>query len=106
MVTRLGDILATLFDEKQMRQADDSSAFFSCWQDIVEKNGIPAAAAHTRIQSLEKGLVRIEVDHPGWKQALQIKESKFLHDFRYRFPELGISGIAFVLSKPEGALPR
>jgi len=39
------------------------------------------------------------VDHPGWKQILQSKESKLLHDFRYRFPDMGISGISIVLCK-------
>jgi hypothetical protein len=40
------------------------------------------------------------VDHPGWKQILQTKESKLMHDFRYRFPDMGISGISIVLCKP------
>jgi hypothetical protein len=64
------------------------------------KNGIAAAAGHSWIKSVEKGLVWIEVDHPGWKQILQTKESKLLHDFRYRFPDMGISGISIVLCKP------
>jgi hypothetical protein len=41
------------------------------------------------------------MDHPGWKQILQIKQSKLLNDFRIRFPELNITGIALMLGSGE-----
>ena len=41
------------------------------------------------------------MDHPGWKQILQTKQSKLLNDFRIRFPELDISGISLILGKSE-----
>ena len=97
---RAGDIFSAIFDRGMMQKAEGYSAFFSCWKDLVEKNGIPAAAAHSWISSLDRGLVWIEVDHPGWKQILQTKESKLLSDFRYRFPELDISGISILLCRP------
>jgi len=100
---RIGDIITSVFDEKNMEKADGYSVFFSCWKDMTEKNNIPSAAAHSWIKSLDNGLVWIEVDHPGWKQILQTKESKLLHDFRYRFPKMGISGISIMLCRPEKA---
>jgi hypothetical protein len=99
-VKRAGDVFSVLFDSKMMHEADKYNAFFSCWNDLVAKNGIAAAAAHSRIKCLEKGLVWIEVDHPGWKQILQTKESKLLSDFHYRFPKMDISGISITLSRP------
>jgi len=98
---RIGDVLSTIFDEKLMKKADGYSAFFSCWKDLTAKNGITAAADHSWIKSLDRGLVWVEVDHPGWKQILQTKESKLLSDFRYRFPEMDISGISIVLYRPD-----
>ena len=97
---RVGDILASVFDENMAEKADGYSVFFSCWKDLTEKNDIPAAAAHSWIKSVDNGLVWIEVDHPGWKQILQTKERKLLHDFRYRFPKMGISGISIMLCRP------
>jgi hypothetical protein len=97
---RVGDVLSVIFDKDLMEKARGYSAMFSCWKDLTEKNNIPAAADHSRIQKLDKGLVWIEVDHPGWKQILQTKESKLLSDFRHRFPEMDISGIAIVLCRP------
>jgi hypothetical protein len=41
------------------------------------------------------------MDHPGWKQILQTKQSKLLYDFRVRFPELEISGISLMLGRGE-----
>ena len=98
----VGDVLSVIFDRDFMEKAEGYSAFFSSWKDITEKNGIAAAADHSWIKSHDKGLVWIEVDHPGWKQILLTKKSKLLYDFRYRFPELDISGISIVLHRPEG----
>jgi len=96
---RVGDLISAIFDEKFIEKTRGYSAFFDCWEDLMIKNGIAAAAGHSWIKSAEKGLVWIEVDHPGWKQILQTKESKLLHDFRYRFPDMDISGISIVLCK-------
>jgi hypothetical protein len=102
-VKRAGDVLSALFDEGFLEKAKTYSAFFSCWKDLMEKNGIPAAADHSRVKTIERGIVWAEVDHPGWKQVLQTKESKLLYDFQYRFPDMGISGLSISLCKP-GAL--
>ena len=96
---RVGDLISNIFDEKFLEKTKGYSAFFDCWEDLMVKNGIAVAAGHSWIKSVEKGLVWIEVDHPGWKQILQTKESKLLHDFKYRFPDMGISGISIVLCK-------
>jgi len=97
---RVGDLISNIFDERFLDKTRGYSTFFSCWEDLMIKNGIAAAAGHSWIKSAEKGLVWIEVDHPGWKQILQTKESKLLHDFKYRFPNMGISGISIVLCRP------
>ena len=97
---RVGDVLSLIFDEKLMHKAKGYSVFFSCWKDLAEKNGIAAAADHSWIKSVDRGIVWIEVDHPGWKQILQTKESKLLSDFRYRFPDMNISGLSIMLARP------
>jgi len=96
-----GDILSTLFDAQFMKKAQSYSKFFDSWNDITAKNGIAAAAAHSHIKDLDNGILLIEMDHPGWKQILQTKQSNLLNDFRTRFPELDISGISLILGKSE-----
>jgi len=92
-----GDILSALFDEQFIKKAKTYSKFFDSWKDITDKNGLAAAADHSRIKDLDRGILLIEIDHPGWKQILQTKQTKFLNDFRIRFPELNISGISLML---------
>jgi hypothetical protein len=92
-----GDILSALFDEGFVKKAQGYSKFFDSWADITAKNGIAAAATHSRIKDLDRGIVLVEMDHPGWKQILQTKQSKLLNDLRIRFPELEISGISLML---------
>jgi hypothetical protein len=92
-----GSILSALFDEQFMKKAEGVSKLFDSWTDITEKNGIAAAAAHSRIKDLDRGILLVEMDHPGWKQILQTKQSKLLNDFRRRFPELDISGLSLML---------
>jgi len=96
-----GDILSVLFDERFKKKAEGYSKLFDSWADITAKNRIAAASAHSRIKDLDRGILLIETDHPGWKQILQTKQSKLLNDFRIRFPELDISGISLMLGKPE-----
>jgi hypothetical protein len=98
-----GDILSALFDERFVEKARGYSKFFDSWADITAKNGIAAAADHSQIKDLDRGVVLIEIDHPGWKQVLQTKQTKLLNDFRIRFPQLDISGISLMLGsgKPQ-----
>jgi hypothetical protein len=97
----VGNILSALFDEQFLNKAQGFSKRFDSWADITEKNGIATAADHSRIKELEKGILLIETDHPGWKQIIQTKQSKLLNDFRYRFPELDISAISLMLGRSE-----
>jgi hypothetical protein len=102
---RAGEVLSALFDERLMKKAQGYSRLFAYWNDAVRKNGIAAAADHSRIRELENGVLQIEADHPGWIQILQTKEILILEDFCRAFPGMGISGISLMLSRnrPESA---
>jgi hypothetical protein len=100
---RAGEVLSALFDERLMKKAQGYSRLFAYWAEAVRKNGIAAAADHSRIRELERGVLQIEADHPGWIQILQTKETKILTDFRRAFPDLDISAISLMLSR--GAAP-
>ena len=96
---RAGDILSAIFDERLMQKAQGYSKLFASWAEFAGKNGIAAAADHSRIRELDRGILLVEADHPGWIQILQTKESRLLDDFRRRFPDLNISGISLMLSR-------
>ena len=80
-----------------MKKAEMYSRLHNSWGEMTAKNGIPAAAEHSRIKELNKGILLVEMDHPGWKQILQTKQNQLLDDYRESFPELEISGISLIL---------
>ena len=96
-----GDILNVLFDDHFMKKANEYSMLHNSWEDITAKNGIPAASAHSQIKNVDKGILIIEIDHPGWKQLLQTKLIQLLDDFRFRFPKLDITGISLIMGQAE-----
>ena len=98
---RAGEVLSAILDERLMIKARGYSRLFAFWTEAVQKNGIAAAADHSRIKELDRGMLLVEADHPGWKQILQTKQGKLLNDFRRRFPEMDISGISLMLSRNE-----
>jgi hypothetical protein len=100
---RAGEIISVLFDERLMKKAQTYSRLFSHWETAVRKSGITAAADHSRIFELDRGILQVEADHPGWIQILQTKEHYILEDFRRNFPELNISGISIMLIRQKPA---
>ena len=96
---RAGDVLSAIFDEQLIKKARGYSRFFDFWATTLKKNGIAAAADHSRIKELEQGIILVETDHPGWKQTIQTKQSKILDDFCRSFPDLGITGISLMLNR-------
>jgi hypothetical protein len=100
---KAGDILSTLFNEKFdpvfLRRAKTTAGLFTSWEAITSEADIAAAASHSRISELERGILLIEAEHPGWSQLLQTKQGRLLDTVQRRYPELEIRGIAFRLSR-------
>ncbi|MDR2176845.1 MAG: DUF721 domain-containing protein [Treponema sp.] len=103
---RAGDYLAAIIDADLFKKAKTYSGFFSSWAQICQNCGIAAAAGYSRIRNLEKGILVVEADHPGWVQILQTKAQWVLNHAQRRFPELDIRGISLTLSKGEAAVLR
>jgi hypothetical protein len=103
IVKRAGELLSVFFNENisenLMETAQGYSDLFSSWAVITEKNGISSAASHSRIVELEKAVLLVEADHPGWIQILQTKQTYLLKTVIRRFPNLEIRGISFRLSR-------
>jgi hypothetical protein len=96
---RIGDLLGAFFDEKTLQKAGSYSKLFSSWTELTKNCGLAAAADHSRIADLERGIVLVEADHPGWIQLLQTQERGLLNGVRSLFKELEIRGISFRLMR-------
>jgi len=100
-VKDVGSLLRAFFDEDKLRQGSQYVEFFSSWKSIVG----PREASHSRVAEIEKGILVIEAEHPGWIQLLQLRQSAILAAVQARFPELGLRGIAFRLQKDCMSVP-
>jgi hypothetical protein len=96
---KVGDILSVFFDADTLEKARGYGNLFSCWESLTAKCGFPQAAAHSRITGLEKSLLLVEADHPGWVQILQTKQKELLEEVQKRFPGFFITGIVLRLSR-------
>jgi hypothetical protein len=92
---RAGELLSAFLDEGILKKAKGYHDLFSTWKDIAGDQ----IGAHSRIVELERSVLLIEADHPGWIQILQMKQRLLLNAVRRRFPELSIAGISFRLSR-------
>ncbi|MHB9291834.1 hypothetical protein Holit_00920 [Hollandina sp. SP2] len=97
---KAGELLSFFFDEKTLDKAQGYSELFASWASVVKAHRIPAAVDHSRIVELERHVLLIEADHPGWIQLLQTKQRELLRAFQSRFPD--ITGISFRLSRKPG----
>jgi hypothetical protein len=96
---KVGDILSAFFDKDILEKARGYGELFSSWGSLTAKCGIPQAAAHSRITGLEKSLLLVEADHPGWVQILQTKQKELLAEVQKRFPGFFTTGIVLRLGR-------
>jgi len=98
---KAGDIVAALFDEEFAKKAKDYGELFapSLWSGFLERCGLAQGIPHSRIADLQKTILLVEADHPGWIQLLQTKQKDLLELARRRFPEIALTGISFRLSR-------
>ena len=87
----VSSLLAAFFDEEKLRRGGRYSDFFSSWPAFVGSR----LAAHSRVVDVDKGLLVVETDHPGWIQLLQMRQTATLAAVDERFPELKLRGIVF-----------
>ncbi|MDR1143169.1 MAG: DUF721 domain-containing protein [Spirochaetaceae bacterium] len=111
---RAGDIMDAFFDEATIQKAKEYGTLFASasWAALLENCGLSQGIPHSQIADLERAVLLIEADHPGWIQIFQTKQKELLNAARRRFPELGLAGISFRLArgplfktggKPEGS---
>jgi hypothetical protein len=93
-VKDISTLLSSFFDKDKLQRGERYSEFFSSWPALVG----PRLAAHSHVADVDKGLLVVEAEHPGWIQLLQMRQSGILEDVARRYPELRLRGIVFRLS--------
>jgi len=98
---KAGDILSAFFDEGTLEKVKNYGELFSAdlWASLLESIGLSQGIPHSKIVELEKTVLQVEADHPGWIQLLQTKQKSLLEAVQRRFPEITLTGISFRLSR-------
>jgi len=99
---KAGDILKTLFSDLKIDLEKTAAPVFSAWESIVGSE----FAAHSSITEVEKDLLIVEVDHPGWKQLLSLRKGEILHALNERYPALHIREMKITLMKRKKNTPE
>ena len=84
------------------KKGEEYAGFNRSWKSIAGSR----LGEHSHPSDLRHGLLIVEAEHQGWMQLLQLQQDKMLAEIRRKFPDLGVTGMAFRLGKaaaPQGA---
>ena len=101
---KAGDLLKSFLSFYNLEKGRKYVSLFSGWKDLVGDD----IASHARATDIRRGALLVEVDHPGWMQIIQMKQSFILKTIEKKYPELGIRVLHLRLLKegtPFGAGP-
>lgn len=90
---RAGDLIGKLFSNISSDELQTYGELFSSWKEMAGTD----IAAHSRILELQKGVLYIGVDHPGWMQMIGFKKQQILRSLKSRYPSLEVRDLRLVL---------
>ncbi len=91
IVKKAGDLLNIFFNDVQKSEGEQFSNFHKSWEKIAgEKIG-----HNTKIHDVVDGNLIIEIDHPGWKQLILMKEKSIIRQIKKDFPQLKVEKVKF-----------
>lgn len=99
---RAGDLLGAFFDGDVIRKAQGYSEFFSSWNNLVGDR----LGAHSKVVELDRNVLIVEAEHPGWIQLLQMKQADILRKVQAKYPDFHITGVSFRLKREGSPLPQ
>ena len=89
-VRTAGEVLSRLFESIEQENFEQANQFIKSWKAVVGER----IAAHSRVIDVNKGVLVVEVDHPGWSQQLILCKKRILRELSCQFPELAIKTLS------------
>lgn len=94
---RLGELLPRAVKSLRLERAVDEQRLLAMWPVVVG----PKLAAHTRAASLDRGVLVVLVDDPGWLAQLVFLKPKLLARVAGRARKGAIRDLRFTLGRIE-----
>ncbi len=95
--TRIGEILPGVLKKIGLERKMKEREILSLWPEAVGDE----VAARTKAVKLEKGELRVCVDHGAWMQELHFMEKEIIAKLREKVPGVDIRRIRFTTSRVE-----
>ncbi|WP_319559781.1 DUF721 domain-containing protein [Marispirochaeta sp.] len=101
---RARDLIEQLFLNINHEDMKVYGKIFSSWTDLAGTD----LAAHSRILEIDRGILFIGVDHPGWMQMISMRKAGILSSIKRQYPSLEIRDLRFMLidGVPENELEK
>lgn len=90
---RIDSIIRDVVADLEETQSGDMLVIREAWQELAGKQ----IAHHSAPASLDKHVLSIHVDHPGWMPELERMKRQLLHKLQSRYPDLRIRQLRFIL---------
>lgn len=88
-VKKVSELVTALFSNLDSGEMKQANSFIRSWKEIVgEKIG-----AHSKILDVDRGMIIVEVDHPGWSQQLLFRKKQILDGLSRNYPDLCIKNM-------------
>ncbi len=100
------DMISRVFTNIERADIENGNRVVGAWRRTIESirpNG-KNLAAHSQVVDVKKGLILIEVDHPGWIQLLQMHHRYILTGLKRLVPGLAINTLTFRLKGSKAEL--
>ena len=88
-------LVSAFFDKDRFAEGGHFTALHAAWGSIVGER----YAAHSAPSDVIKGILYIEVEHPGWIQLMQFKQAAILESVKRAYPELKLKSILFRMAR-------
>ncbi|MCD6120805.1 MAG: DUF721 domain-containing protein [Spirochaetales bacterium] len=92
---KAGNILKKYFETLNIDKKTGSVSLFRGWNAIVDSG----LASHSEVIEIEKSIIFIRVDHPGWAQTIAFKKKNILKKIKKKYPDLDIKDIRVFINK-------
>jgi hypothetical protein len=89
-IKKVSDVVNAFIGDIEPLTAKNANTFLRSWNDIIGERIAP----HCKVVDVDKGMLLLEVDHPGWSQEIQFQKQKILRSLASKFPELGIKNLS------------
>lgn len=86
---KASDVISSLFAGFDVNGMQQSNSFVKSWKEIVGDQ----IAAHSTVIDVDRGVVVIEVDHPGWSQQILFKKKHIIYGLSRSYPDLHIKNV-------------